>query len=216
MQSLEDISITTFFNTCLKNTIPNETIKELFTTYLKENKCIIDEYLSKVSLFHVFFRQEDSFVNHNALSHDIHLVRSFATFFSAHQWVIANGQEIVDTQEDDYGKPIVLTIIEKEPGWYWGEETKMHMLASDQYPTYAFSEEGYNMLLNEHKLLCERDWCDEIVIDWIYFIKDGIIKRGCPKQHILELVELYEEEYQDEIRQEALDKYEKFNKFDPF
>ena len=220
IQSLEDIAINTFFNTYLKNKTPTDAIKELFVSYLKENECIIDEYLSKSHLFHVFFRQEDSYVDYTAPSHDIHLVKSFATLYSAHQWIIANGKEVIEEQEDNYDTPIVLTIIEFENGfeccsdYYYDGMTKIHMIAGNRYPTYAFSEKGYDMLLNEHKLLCRGDWCSEIVIDWIYFIQDGIIiKRGCSKEHILELVDIYMAEYRDEIRQKALNKYEKFNEF---
>ena len=208
---------TTLLFETLKNVISDETVKKLLVSLLRDNKCIINDYLSTESLYHVYMRQEDPYVNIDAKSTDIHLIISFATLGSAIEWVLKNGRDHVITQEDNYGTPIVLTIIKRKNKDiddidYCHEHTNMNMISVRKYTTYAFSEQGYKMLLNEHKVMFARDWCDDIVPDWIYWIKDNDeIVRGCDKEHILDLVKIYREEYQEKYRQIAMDKYDEIN-----
>lgn len=210
MQSLNNLSFATLFE-YLANKPLDDNIKKLFTKYLTENKSIVDDYLSKKPVYGVYYRGEDTYVN-NKYDKIFGFVKIFGTLDAAYEWVIKNGKEVVDEHEDNYDRPIVLTIIETDPNDTSGHISDMFLVSANQYPTFAFSDKAYNMLLDEHLAIFQGDWCREPVNNWIYFVSNnGLVTRGCSWEHINKLLELYLPEYKENATKDALTKFELLN-----
>ena len=188
MDSLQDKSFATHFDH-LVNMIGSEAIvKKCIMKYLQDHKKIVSEFIAEEGLFNVFMRQQDSWTIEQR-SNEIRLVESFVTYADAEKWIKKNGHDIVEFEEDNYGTPIVLTIIHPEKNRDIEDDpASIFHIAGRRYPTFAFSEKGYQMLLYEHLDLYCSDWCSEIIPKWIYWIKkDGGTIRGCFREHILNI-----------------------------
>jgi len=166
-------------------------MKKSVVKYLDDHPDIINTYIATHGLYNVYMRQEDCYIDpDNTKGHDIYLVATFSTYDAAEIFILENGQKIVTEQEENYGTPIIICMIQqKNYGHhdfsYAHDHTNSHLIAANKYPSYAFSKRGYNMLLKEHKAIYRRDWCDELIPFWIHWIKhDGSQISACDKQHI--------------------------------
>lgn len=181
MQSLQDQALTVLFEQYLINKLPTDTTKKLMVNYLSENSSIMDEYLEKKPIYGVYCRGS---ILPNTIYH-VELIRNFASFSGAREWVIKNGKKIVNGQEYYYETEMALTIIEMKPK----ESISLELLSSKLYPTFVFTEKAYKMILEEHRKLYLRRCIDNPVIHWIYFVKDDrTINRGCSWEHVMNVV----------------------------
>jgi len=73
----------------------------------------------------------------------------------AEQWIIKEGKDIVNEEEENFGLPIVLTIIYYDnKGNYPIDENPFNifMISNKMYPTFAFDKKAYKMIVKEHEL----------------------------------------------------------------
>ena len=170
------------------NSTTRSVLDEYFANYVQPSA--IDKYLEIRGLYHVFFRQEDPH-EIQYRSDDIYLIKSFATEHAATNWVIEHGKDIVSEQEENYGKPIVITIIyfDNKGDYYMGEDpSHMYLISTKKYPTFAFSAEGYRMLLREHRNTFNYNYQDEIIPYWItYFRGDASVIKGLSYDDLLDI-----------------------------
>lgn len=186
MNSLQYLSVQSLLENLPLNDETQKAIDEYILQYLKIHPKTIEDYLNDNVIYNVFFRENDPYIEEEKdlkLTNDIHLLKTFTTLKEAHKWILENGRLIVEKAENNYRRPIVLTIISFDnKGDYVADEisTQMCFIASKKYMTYAFSENGYNMLINEHIYMTNYDWTDEIVPKWIRYVKDdGSVIYGC-------------------------------------
>jgi hypothetical protein len=185
MKSLQYLSTKSLLENLPLNDETQKAIDEYVLQYLKDHPRAVEDYLNDNDMYNVFFREQDPYTkkSDDLSSTDIHLLKTFATMREAQKWILENGKLITEEEEYDYGRPVVLTIIPFDnKGNYDMDEipTNMHLIATKKYMTYAFSEDDYNMLLNEHIYLINYDWIDEIIPKWLRYIKDdGSIVYGC-------------------------------------
>ena len=78
-----------------------------------------------------------------------------------------HGKDIIEFQENNWGLPVVITIIyDSNDGDTSCPPAHEHGISDQMYPTYAFSKQGYKMLHRELKY--NRN---ERKPDWIHYIK---------------------------------------------
>lgn len=173
----------------------NESNEEVFNKflleYLLEKPTVIQNYLDQRGLFNVFYRTRDPHDIPNSYS-DIQLLKSFVKYNDAVEWIREYGENIVAEEEDNYGTPIVLTIIYYDNKAYYAMDeipANMNLISINKYPTFAFSDEAYRMLIEEHiKELVEYDNQTEVIPYWItYYREDGSIIRGFTEQDFMNL-----------------------------
>ena len=143
----------------------------------------ISDYLSKNGLYHVYFRQADPCLGGHSQK-DITLLKTFIDNESALKWVIENGRSIVEEQEDNYAdNRIVLTIIHHDNiGNYCAGDEPNHFynICDKMYPSFAFSPNGYKLLLEENLENNHFIWSDNSNLHWINYHKnDGTHVVGC-------------------------------------
>jgi NAD-dependent dihydropyrimidine dehydrogenase PreA subunit len=122
-----------------------------------KNKNKFDKDIDEKELYHVFFRTGTTRTrvkhsNMDDLYEDIVLVKTFAMLEEAHKWVLQHGSKVVENQEDNYSKPIVLCIVKYDnDGLFSPGEQPHHLNTISQlcHPTYVFSEQGYEMVMGE-------------------------------------------------------------------
>lgn len=192
MNTLQEKSFAAFFEQIINNPTMDTIVKKHILEYLKNNKEIVSDFIVSEGIYNVYMRQQDVHSVPNMKSSDIHLVASFGTYREAEDWTIKNGHDIVESEEDNYGKPIILTIIHQKNDQidldFCHEQTNSNLISANCYPSFAFSEKGYLMLLDEHKDIVTSDWCHEVIPNWIYWIQqDGIIFRGYTEEYFLKL-----------------------------
>jgi len=220
MQSLQDKALIELFNQYLLNKPPNETIKQLMTQYLTENKSIVSEYLKKEPIYSVYCRGEYGTQNNSDSTSPLSFIKNFATFDEARQWVIINGKEITDYQYNFSNDECALTIVTINPTnteSYWNN---LDIIGALEFPTFAFKKEAYEMLLREHRKLYGMEWVHAAIPKWIYWVKDdGSIFIGCEWEHVVETIKYSGRvnpryipyNFDDELINDAAIEFEKFN-----
>lgn len=134
----------------------------ILLNYLKQYPTLITKYMNENGIYHVYYRTRDEATDPgNRRSPFVILLKSFASEKEAKEWILQYGKDIVEEQEDNHGRPIVLFIQhdtnegDYETGY---EPTNPHYISSHKYPVYAFSNKGYKMLLKEHIYLLGDDY----------------------------------------------------------
>ena len=171
--------------------------------YLSNNPNIIQKYLDKNGTYNVFFRQQDTHIYTGNLSHDIHLIKTFISYESALDFVLNYGKDIVDEEQDNYGTPIVLTIIpfNNEGVHYQGESpTQMNLICTNEYPTFAFSEDGYQMLIREHKDALRHDCQNRVNPYWFNRYDGKNFVRGVSEEEFIDIQNTITYIYNNEIK----------------
>lgn len=165
------------------NDVTHKAIDEYLSVYLSQNPHIIETYLNSNCVYNVFFRAEDpDGLSHERFNGIIYLLKTFVTLKCAHQWILDNGKNITQEQTENYGRPIVLTIIPSDnmgADMVEGNPTEIFMISTKRYMTYAFAKENYQMLLKEHNKMICGDWQNEIIPYWINYYKNGKLMQGC-------------------------------------
>ena len=165
-------------------------LDEFVKQYITTNPKLLTDSIEKMGLYNVFFRECDTYSLRRGESEgQIQYIQSFATKTEAEEWIMTFGRRVVVEEEDNTEKPIVLTIIYCKNSEYEGEAgtepAHLYQISGHRHPTYAFSIEGYEMLLREHKEIYLGNWCSDIVPYWIQYInEDNEIKYGCDLEHI--------------------------------
>ena len=146
---------------------------------------MLEGCIGKTGLYHVFFREEDHYVEDGGKCAETELIKTFTTEISAVDWILKNGRKAIS---NDKRKPAVLTIIQFNNNCYCKDEEDLAyflMIPALEYPTYAFTKDGYQMLLREHKKVFHAGWCSEIIPTWIHYVEeDGKIIDGCSLEYI--------------------------------
>lgn len=214
MQSLNELSFATLFEYLANKPLDKKT-KELFVSYLTENKSIVDKYLSRESVYGVFHRGKDvgeRIGEYTNKYKQLALVKQFGTFNAAYKWILKYGVEIVDGLEYDHKTTIVLTIIELFPNDNHEKIPTTTPIISNQHPTFAFSKNGYNMLVNEHEKWFLGSWSEEIFCDWIYLVEDNsLVVQGCSWENAVKLSSYLSGDDQEDIMDNALAKFKKID-----
>jgi hypothetical protein len=128
--------------------------------------------------------------------------------------VLKNGCDLINEEEDNRSRPIVLFIVYLKNGEYdcsaGSEPTHSHGIAARGYPTYSFSKVGYKMLLKEHKYHYKSHNCN-IIPYWIRYVRKDKIKYGCDSKHIKD-VDLTMHYTDKTMKQKNVEENEKFLK----
>lgn len=152
-------------------------IEEFLLNYLNNNKKLLNKCLDHTGLYHVYFRQEDPFVSDSGRQRSMILLKSFTTEHEAVQWIIDQGRQIVKTREEEYAEnSIVLTIIptDNTGDYYHAEEpTRLCTISTEKYLNFAFSSNGYKMLLSEHMYAHNFIWSEHNPTWFHYYKEDG-------------------------------------------
>ena len=124
--------------------------------YLTHHPTIVSQYLSENGLWHIYARTKDEFSTNEGRGkkqhHEIFYIKSCVTMNEAETWILQHGKKVVNDEEDNYGVPIVLTIVydDNKGKYYTGEHpANAYEISSQMYPTFTFSKKGYDMLLTE-------------------------------------------------------------------
>lgn len=171
--NLQNIALQDVLSQIPINKDTSKVLDEYIINYLKTNPLVIEKYLSTNTIYHVYLRGRDTYeylCERNILEY-IQLIKTFTTITSAKEWIIKNGKSFIKNAENDYGGPLVLTIIPFENGCdYDGGETpsQLFMIAGRQYLTYVFSKKGYKMIIDEHQDLLLGKWQSCYVAWWIF------------------------------------------------
>lgn len=155
---------------------------------------LIQQYLDNNGVYNVFFRQEDPH-GIECRSSDIHLIKSFVSQGNAEKWILENGKDIVESEESNYGKPIVLTIIYYNNIGYYGEgeePSQMNLISTNKYPTYAFTEQGYQMLIREHKSAISYNWHTDIIPHWFNYYNGKTLMKGITLEEFMDILNEFE------------------------
>jgi hypothetical protein len=158
-------------STILLNTDTSKILDEYIVSYMKMNPHLVTQYLNENGLYYVYFRKRDTDTNPDiGHDNDMILIKSFATLKDAEEWVLMNGREHVEEQEENYDEAIVLTIVHDDnKGKFAAGENAAHSygISAKKYPTYAFTKDGYKMLKDEliyHRINIKN-------ANWIHYIK---------------------------------------------
>jgi hypothetical protein len=196
-------------------------IKKLIKDYIAVNPSILTECIEERGLYQVFFRGRDTYScnkkDKNDTAEIMTYIQTFATMQEANEWILKFGSKIVTEEEDNYNKPIVLTVIYCKNNEYQGHagEDPAHLcyISGKDYPTYAFSKRGYKMLLKEHRKIYRGEWCVSIIPYWIRYINEnGIVKYGCDLEHIKKIDSRLTYRDGDIRKEENIKEFEEFIK----
>ena len=179
LKSLKHLARSEMLSDILQTDETKKATDDYILNYIQNRPSVLEAYLESHPLYHVFFREEDPDGRASRNDgvcvdnrDDIHLLKSFATFSAAQSWVIKNGREITHEQEENYGTPIVLTIIKYDnKGSFASDEvpTGMYMISANRYPTYAFSTDAFNMLIREHIARLKDGYQSTIIPYWLFY-----------------------------------------------
>jgi hypothetical protein len=142
-------------STILLNSDTSKILDDYIVSYMKMNPHLVTEYLNENGLYHVYFRKRDTDTDPDiGHDNDMILIKSFVTLKDAEEWVLMNGREHVEEQQENYEEAIVLTIVyDDNKGKFAAGDNAAHSygISTKKYPTYAFTKDGYNMLKDELK-----------------------------------------------------------------
>lgn len=155
--------------------------------------------MNENGIYHVFYQTRDETTDPYSRRSFVIFLKSFATEKEAKEWILLNGEDIVEEQEDNFGTPIVIFIVyDTNEGIYdtGYEPTNPHYISSHKYPVYAFSKEGYKMLFDEHIYLLGDDHhsnCDNYnsIPHWINYVTNEELIQGVKKEDIIKISEAY-------------------------
>lgn len=202
-------------NTIMLNSDTHIIADEIILNYLNQHPSLVSKYLNQYGLYHVYYRSQDAATNPNENHSVIVLLKSFATEDEAHQWIISYGQHIIEELNDNYGTPMVLFIqYDKNSGLYdiGQEPTNEHLISAKMYPVYAFTDDAYKMLINEHIYLLGAEDVDtdfyDVIPYWIYYKSKKGIERGSDKKAMDKIEKAYKRttkerglQYEKDIKQ---------------
>ena len=104
---------------------------------------------------------------------------------NAVSWIKENGLTVTNEHDD----LVLLCIIRSNQLTFNGMGTDIYHISSYQYPTFAFIEETYDIVLMEHARDVRREFIDEIIPHWIvYYREDGTSVRGLKEQDMLNII----------------------------
>jgi len=166
-------------STILLNSDTETVLQEYIVSYLQHHPSLVTQYLNQHGLYHVYFRLQDPNTKkeRHPLDDDdqVILLKSFATQKEAEVWILEHGKDIVADQEDNYAKPVVITIIyDTNEGLFYPGENPAHfnMISTHTYPTFAFSKKGYKMLIKEYdNNVSSGNIKKRKSLDWIHYVK---------------------------------------------
>lgn len=191
-------SLTTrnLINTIMLNSDTHVIADEMILSYLKQHPKLVSKYLDQQGLYHVYYRMQDTATDPELKYHAIVLLKSFCTEAEAHDWIIEHGENIIEELYDNYGRPIAFFIVYDENGGLYDvghEPTNEHLISSKMYPIYAFDDETYRMLIDEHIYLLGTDETDyyEVIPYWIYYKTNKGFERGADPQALEKIEKAY-------------------------
>lgn len=205
IESLQTLTTKRLLEQIYVNDYTKESLDDFVLQYLLNRPQIVNKIINAIGLYHVFYRLEDPRDNPNLVTNDIYLIKSFITFNEAEQWILENGKLIVYEQEENYNRPVVLTIIyfDNQGNYATSEDPSyIYNIAAKKYPTYAFSQEGYKMLIKEHEKAISYNDVDvqDYVPYWIKYIKDdGSIMIGITMNDLLKIhnhIKFYDNDFE--------------------
>lgn len=140
-------------STILLNSDTTLILDEYIISYLKLNPHLVTQYLDKNGLYYVYYRFRDSntnpFIPEEKAIEPI-LIKSFGTENEAKLWILEYGKEIIELQEDNWRRPIVITVIyDTNDGDTENPPAHEHGISDQMYETYVFSQGGYKMVTEE-------------------------------------------------------------------
>lgn len=140
-------------------------LKELRETpSVETNAAIVKKYITEHGLYLVYYRAQDPVISNQAEG-IIGLVKIFVGYDDAYQFVQKYGLKVVAAEEEFYKTTIVLVIIHDNND---GETEHAYVprISFRKYPTFAFTEDGYEMLMEE--IDYQKSKGKKVTTDWIH------------------------------------------------
>ena len=192
------INMKDLVNTIMLNSDTEVIAEEIILNYLKQHPKLISKYLDAKGLYHVHYRTQDSATDLGGRHACVVLLKSFATEAEAHEWIIKHGEDITGELYVSYDRPMTFFIqYDKNDGLYevGCEPTNEYLISSKKYPVYAFDDDIYHMLIDEHIYLLGSDDIDhdyyDVIPHWIYYKTDYGFERGADKQALEKIEKAY-------------------------
>lgn len=198
MDSLQSIAIKQVFanisniveNEPLKDIIPinaetTPAIEDFIRDYIMKKPSILTNIVKKMYLVHFRLRDEYTFKGDEDDKYNASgVLRVCFSMNEARNWIIKNGREQAKELEDNYMRPIILFIVETDNNNNFWDYDNLSIITGNCYNTYVFTKDAYDLLLKEHKYLCNDDNIGFIPF-WIhYYTETGEIIRGCSLEHL--------------------------------
>jgi hypothetical protein len=143
------LSAKNVLHTILLNSDTTKILDEYIVSYLTLNPALVTNYINQNGLYHVYIRSMDP-LRCIGDYYVMEMLQSFGTKLDAEKWIIQYGKDIIehyDTSENG----IVLCIIYHRNILYDTDESpsSAYGIAERKHPTYAFSQNAIEMLLDE-------------------------------------------------------------------
>jgi hypothetical protein len=169
-----------------------------------------DVYMRSMSVYTDHYLRHLQYENVLKINYKI---KSFCSYKEAEEYLMRRGNEITKEFMEEKEQPCVFNIIKEENNDYYTEEldNKFDLQIIPKYPTFAFNEEAYKMILNEQYIFVSRDWDYDIPKHYVY-VKEDNIKYGITKEHFEKVNNSvgYCEEDKEKLNKE-FDEYDKLS-----
>lgn len=138
-------------STILLNTDTNKILDEYIISYLKLNPSLVTEYINDNGLYNVYIRSMDKIYCNDDKYMTMDMIQSFGTQKDAENWIIIHGKKLVENYDSYYKNKLVLIIIHHHVIIYNEDNslTNLYSIAEKKFPTYTFSDDAVEMLLDE-------------------------------------------------------------------
>lgn len=198
MDTLQGTALTRILENLPINDATSSIMDQYILKYLTQHSSLQNQIIESSALYNVFLRSWDDTCERHAQISVIQYLKSFGTESAAVEWILKHGADIITYSTDYYNSLLVMCIIYYKDVNCVDElpPSNLSNISAQRYPTFAFTSEAYQMLLEEHK----KQFFDELLdpdLDlnpyWIRHITDDNVVVGCPLEHLKELHPEYPE-----------------------
>ena len=166
MATLQGSSVSKILESIPINNKTRKQIDNFILDYLESNPNLIDNFIYKHGLYHVFLREIDE--RKNRL---IYLSQSFSTEEKAIDWVITNGRAQIDDYSRYHRGNFAFSIVWRRNKWnYFDGYGSFPSVDYPIYLTFAFDKPTYDKLIYIHRKSFEWTSEDLIIPYWINYV----------------------------------------------
>lgn len=122
----------------------------------------------------------------------VELIYEFINYEMAHKYVLDNGKKITNDFFNDYKQGCSFCILQIDN-------------TMDGYTIFVFSENSYNMVMNEHIKMVQLFLADPIP-NWIVYIKNNTIFYGCNNEFFEKILNIIDKKY----HKKYIEEFEKY------
>ena len=153
--------------TLLENSLGDEELENTLVEFLStQGRSVLNRSIAK-GTYQLFLRTQDPQTINGDKNCKIWFITTFASEEATVEWIIRNGKQYIGNVLDS-APNLIYTIIYCQLSHSFVEHPAILFgIAKKRYPSYAFTEAGYTMLLKEYK----RSELGLVIPYWIHYIK---------------------------------------------